>query len=106
MCFPHEKPCWAGSEDTSPLLCRTRVVTGAERAYSREQPKIGKVLEVTMPKITTLRAVARRAPTIENGKVASPRRQPNQERRTREHLTPHEVDRAVPTCSRPSATDP
>jgi len=48
-----------------------------------------------MPKITALRVVARRAPTIENGKVAPPRRQPNRERRTREHLTPHEVDPSV-----------
>ena len=52
-----------------------------------------------MPKITALRVVPRRTPTIENGKVAPPRRQPNRERRTREHLTPHEVDRLMKAAS-------
>jgi type 1 fimbriae regulatory protein FimB/type 1 fimbriae regulatory protein FimE len=38
---------------------------------------------------------ARPAPSIENGKVVPPRRIPNKERRTREHLTPAEVEKLM-----------
>src|SRR2546421_10658729 len=48
-----------------------------------------------MPKITALRVARRPRPTIENGKVAPPRRLPNRLRRSREHLTPHEVERLM-----------
>src|SRR4249920_2575956 len=37
----------------------------------------------------------RRSPIPENGKVAPPRRVPNSERRSREHLTPNEVERVT-----------
>ena len=36
-----------------------------------------------------------KAPTAENGKVALPRRRPNKELRTREHLTPTEVGQLI-----------
>ena len=38
-------------------------------------------------------------PTLENGKVAPPRRLANRERRTREHLTPQEVDKLIKAAS-------
>lgn len=37
----------------------------------------------------------RRRPIAENGKVGPPRRRPNRERRTREYLTPQEVERLL-----------
>jgi type 1 fimbriae regulatory protein FimB/type 1 fimbriae regulatory protein FimE len=39
-------------------------------------------------------------PTPENGKVAPPRRFANRERRTREHLTPQEVDKLIKAACR------
>jgi type 1 fimbriae regulatory protein FimE len=51
-----------------------------------------------MAKITHLRTVVAHAPSPVNGKVqtmAPPRRVPNSARRTREHLTPAEVDRLI-----------
>jgi type 1 fimbriae regulatory protein FimB/type 1 fimbriae regulatory protein FimE len=42
-----------------------------------------------------LRDHARPAPSIENGKVAPPRRVPNKARRSREHLTPAEVEKLM-----------
>jgi hypothetical protein len=40
-------------------------------------------------------AVGEAKPSLENGKVTPPRRLANRERRTREHLTPQEVDRLI-----------
>jgi type 1 fimbriae regulatory protein FimE len=45
-------------------------------------------------------AVGEVKPIPENGKVAPPRRVANRERRTREHLTPQEVDRLINAASR------
>jgi integrase len=45
-------------------------------------------------------AVEEARPTLENGKVAPPRRLANRERRTREHLTPQEVDKIIKAASR------
>ena len=45
-------------------------------------------------------AVGETKPTLENGKVAQPRRLANRERRTREHLTPQEVDKLITAASR------
>jgi type 1 fimbriae regulatory protein FimB/type 1 fimbriae regulatory protein FimE len=45
-------------------------------------------------------AVGQARPTPENGKVAPPRRLANRERRTREHLTPQEVDKLIKAASR------
>jgi type 1 fimbriae regulatory protein FimB/type 1 fimbriae regulatory protein FimE len=39
-------------------------------------------------------------PTLENGKVPPPRRVANRERRTREHLTPQEVDEMIKAAGR------
>ena len=39
-------------------------------------------------------------PTAENGKVTPPRRVANRERRTREHLTPQEVEKLIRAASR------
>src|SRR5204863_5665096 len=47
-----------------------------------------------------LRSVSRPARTILNGRVAPPRRLPNRERRTREHLTPAEVDALMAAAGR------
>lgn len=48
-----------------------------------------------MATVLKLAAPGRPGPQIENGKVAPPRRRPNRERRTREHLTPAEVERLM-----------
>ena len=45
-------------------------------------------------------AVGKARPTPESGKVAPPRRVANRERRTREHLTPQEVDKLIKAASR------
>ena len=39
-------------------------------------------------------------PAIENGKVAPPRRVTNLERRSREHLTPTEVERLIASAAK------
>ncbi len=48
-----------------------------------------------MTKTTHLRVVTDQAPTTVNGKVAPPRRVPNRALRTREHLTPAEVEKLI-----------
>lgn len=48
-----------------------------------------------MSTVVQLRTAKRRTPNAENGKVTPPRRQSNRDRRTREHLTPEEVDRLI-----------
>lgn len=45
-------------------------------------------------------AIVEGAPTVEKGKVTPPRRVPNRQRRTREHLTPQEVDKLIRAASR------
>jgi type 1 fimbriae regulatory protein FimE len=45
-------------------------------------------------------AVVEGKPTVEKGKVAPPRRLANRERRTREHLTPQEVEKLITAASR------
>src|SRR5713101_5646957 len=60
--------------------------------------ELGKAEEATMAKLAHLRAVAPRPPATLNGKVPAvppPRRVPNRERRTREHLTPAEAERLI-----------
>ena len=46
------------------------------------------------------RSVIRRAPNSENGKVGPPKRVPNAERRSREHLTPAEVEKVIKAAGR------
>jgi integrase len=48
-----------------------------------------------MSKVRHLRAVRTRTPTTVNGKVAPPTRVRNSDRRTREHLTPPEVEKLM-----------
>src|SRR5262245_36298441 len=63
----------------------------------------GKVLEASMGKIARLQARPASRPSTENGKVGRtgpPRRVPNRERRTREHLTPAEAERLIAAAGR------
>lgn len=46
-------------------------------------------------KVVSLRPRNASRPTIENGKVAPPPRRPNQASRSREYLTPKEIDRLI-----------
>jgi len=48
-----------------------------------------------MGQVVDLPTRCRAAPNAENGKVAPPRRRPNRESRTREYLTPSEVERLL-----------
>lgn len=45
--------------------------------------------------VVQLRGKGRKGPSNQNGKVTPPRRVPNAERRSREYLTPSEVDRLI-----------
>ena len=65
----------------------------AENTSNRESQPISP----SAPAAVTAAGAAR--PTPENGKVAPPRRVANRERRTREHLTPQEVDRLIKAAS-------
>jgi type 1 fimbriae regulatory protein FimB/type 1 fimbriae regulatory protein FimE len=56
---------------------------------------LGKVDKTTARNVVLLRQTARSAPNTQNGKVAPPRRIPNLERRSREHLTPDEVEKLM-----------
>ena len=53
-----------------------------------------------MVQVAHLRSVKRAAPAAVNGKVTTPRRQRNGEVRSREHLTPDEVDRLMVAAGR------
>src|SRR5262245_13223327 len=66
---------------------------------SRECPKTGQSEETTMPQIRQLRVAAPPAPTPVNGTLP-PRRAPNAALRSREHLTPDEVDRLIVAAGR------
>lgn len=63
-------------------------------------PIYGKVEKATAQNVVQLRPAARTAPTTENGKVVPPRRVPNRERRTREYLTPDEVEKLMTAAGR------
>jgi type 1 fimbriae regulatory protein FimE len=52
------------------------------------------------PQRPVLSLVHEPRPTAENGKVAPPRRVANRERRTREHLTPQEVEKLIRAAGR------
>jgi integrase len=66
----------------------------AENSSKRESQAISS----SAPAAATAVGAAR--PKPENGKVAPPRRVANRERRTREHLTPHEVEKLITAASR------
>ena len=66
-----------------------------------------------MSTVLAFKSTKRSSPSIENGKVKPPRRVTNLTRRSREHLTPAEVERmigdgrderATSACSRPDRT--
>lgn len=61
---------------------------------------LGKVEQSTPHNVVRFRLTAGTTPTTENGKVAPPRRLPNRERRTREHLTPAEVEKLMTAAGR------
>ena len=52
-----------------------------------------------MPRKSKGVRLKRRSPIAENGKVSPPKRVPNSERRSREHLTPSEVERVIRAAS-------
>src|SRR5258708_3201305 len=67
-------------------------------SYHRTFPRTslyGKDGDPSMSTILTNKSPRRPPPSIENGKVGPPRRVANLERRSREHLTPTEVERLV-----------
>ncbi len=94
----HEAPA-----KTAPKVTR-RVPEDGARFRHRTFPKttvVGTVEEAVIPKVRHLRAVRTRTPTTVNGKVAPPVRVKNLDRRTREHLTPSEVEKLMAGAGRP-----
>src|ERR1700732_5259853 len=60
--------------------------------------ELGKVCTTVDRRINSLEGAMKRTPATENGKVRPrrpPRRQPNRATRTREHLTPTEVEKLI-----------
>ena len=53
-----------------------------------------------MSTVLAFRNRKRSSPVIENGKVAPPRRVTNLQRRSREHLTPTEVERLIAAAAK------
>lgn len=53
-----------------------------------------------MTNVVALRAVGRKTQPIENRKVAMPRRVPNRDRRSREYLTPDEVEKLMASAAK------
>lgn len=53
-----------------------------------------------MTTVVQLKTRTRKTPNTQNGKVTPPRRIPNKDRRSREHLTPHEVEKLIATAGR------
>ena len=72
-------------------------------AGAKDFPEKGSKREsqTVSPSVPAARAAVEEAkPTLENGKVAPPRRLANRERRAREHLTLQEVDKLIKAASR------
>jgi integrase len=70
---------------------------------SRQFPETDRNREsqtISTPVPPAIPAVGDARPTAENGKVAPPRRVGNRERRTREHLTPQEVEKLIMAARR------
>jgi integrase len=65
----------------------------------RKDPKTGKADDIA-PVFGDVCDGGRHEPNTRKGKVTPPRRVANRERRTREHLTPQEVDRLINAASR------
>jgi type 1 fimbriae regulatory protein FimB/type 1 fimbriae regulatory protein FimE len=60
----------------------------------------GKDHQSEVHNVVRLRDHARPTPNIQNGKVVPPRRVPNKARRTREHLTPAEVEKLMTAAAK------
>jgi len=74
-------------------------MTKIPRNFAEKNPK--QESQTTSTAVPPAVAAVREArPTLENGKVTPPRRLANRERRTREHLTPQEVDKLIKAASR------
>src|SRR5205085_10066032 len=65
-----------------------------------EKTPIGKTSEISVAALAADAALVGSAPTGVKGKVNPPRRVANRERRTREHLTPQEVDKLIKAAGR------
>jgi type 1 fimbriae regulatory protein FimE len=82
-----------------PRFCNDRPVMSISRHLAEKNPKReSQTLSPAVP--AAVAAVGEARSTPENGKVTPPRRVPNRERRTREHLTPQEVDKLIKAASR------
>jgi len=75
-------------------------MTPADRPTVPKMLDYGKVAAAAVPRAAHLRVVPEMARTILNGKVAPPRRIANRDRRSREHLTPAEVEALIAAAGR------
>ena len=74
--------------------------TATASATFPKAPLYGKVGQSILHNVVQLRPTAGATPTTENGKVVPPRRVTNIERRTREHLTPDEIEKLMTAAGR------
>lgn len=89
--LPHRHP--------GPRFCNDRPVMSISRHLAEKNPK-RESQAISTAVSAAVAAVGEARPTLENGKVTPPRRVANRERRTREHLTPQEVDKLIKAASR------
>jgi type 1 fimbriae regulatory protein FimB/type 1 fimbriae regulatory protein FimE len=80
------------------LLALRRRVNSSWHFREEERKRESQAISTPVP--PAIPAVGDARPTAENGKVAPLRRVANRERRTREHLTPQEVDKLINAASR------
>ena len=76
------------------VASRHRTYHAAMQTFPR-RTLIGKDRTTAMSTVLVFKQSRRDSPSIENGKVAPPRRVANLHRRSREHLTPAEVERLI-----------
>ena len=74
--------------------------TATASATFPKAPLYGKVGQPASHNVVRFLTTAGATPTTENGKVSPPRRVRNLERRTREHLTPDEVEKLMTAAGR------
>lgn len=79
---------------------RRAALTSPAPATLPKMRDLGNVAAAPLPRVAHLSAVPRQPSRTENGKVVPPRRVPNRERRTREHLTPAEVAALIAAAGR------
>ncbi len=73
-------------------------MAGAKNFPEKGSKRESQTISAAVP--APLAGVGEARPTPQNGKVPPPRRVANRERRTREHLTPQEVDKLIKAASR------